>query len=1767
MNKGLKSYTKQLNLSVGSINTYTNLYSGDANFIFTLPILTTVGKAPISVGLLFNKQKENEIGMFGKGMKLNYEKKLKYVNSTTINITNVDGTVDVYTLDEAAGYYNNVETGLKIEHWSDYDEETSDTTDYFKLVDNKKNGLLFTTTTLNNEIKYPSVISPKNQENIYIEEDTTLLISNTNDDVVRFEKNLEGLVDTITWKKNNNEMLKAYLTYTNNYLTKVVVKNGEAVLSEYSLEYNSGLIILTDDSSKDVGRIEFNGYSVVKLTKEIKNSTYSKAITINQAGNRTTVSDNGKITTYVFDNDGMLRFLKDHNNKFISCTYDMDTKQLLSKSSVFQVNEEKNLYVASKIISESSTNMTVISETDSFYNSLVGTSLRKISGGMYSFSILEKFQINELVSLIVWVKQKGSNSGWITLAAEGSQSCTTLLNKQTPDNEYQPIVVGIKLNKTVENVSVEIFAENEIYVGKIEVVKKGFGVFNEYLDHRLIKTNTNGDISFIEYDKDGNIIEVASSNMILDYDTNDKGYYVKNIGEYCIKNEMTYDDQNRLIKSLTTNVDETVKFNNEVSYSADDLTEIHTDNLGHTSSITKDNYGNVIKSINALGHVVDFSYNDSFKLFKLSLKASASDIEEIQSTNITYDDYGRINIITTKNGMSYQIIRDDMLRTVTIKSGNIIIMQYEYNIDFTLKSMTYGDTLDKVSFTYNTNGDVSSMIFNDTTYYYIYNNREELISIIKEDEVMKTFSYDDEGKLIKVLNGDGSEIKYQYDKNNLNSSICKVDGVNRVNQYNNGNNTSGYDYFTAFKWATKLNKYYLASLFDSLALIKDNGCEIINGNVKNSSEVVDVSIKKSQLYPYIELSSENYLEYNITQTNLNKGSFGFWLKPSSIISGTIFKINEEQTPQLYHNKVELRISETNNIEIIVKGMGLSEVVLGVVPSNLEVDRWTFIGVSFNTQGSTKLTLFVDDKKYYFTHSTSVIVWNPTCIIGQCLECEVSGVICECGSMIEVVDVEGYYNYFKERVYGRKEEINSIKFTSMVSHLEPNNVQLYPLNNNLNYNDLDGDETILQAENVSSFNHKDYFKFNHELGRFVYVPHNHRLTRELYDPACVTIGMKIYVDKLTSENQYLFEVYQDELINIGLFIDSNGYLKIYNSSVTKNTNIQIPTRKWVFVGLSYDMVVSSTSEVDMDYMFNVVVDNQTFETVLTSQFEITEGKLVFGSRLNEYTNGFEKTMYSLNGEIADLCVGNYLSLTQLVNVKNSLNNTVTNVTGYDIFDMFQGSIIKNNGNDILIKNVNYKTQTNTAYKSSVIKEETISLNNQTITRTYTTDSLGRVTGITDSVFGNKNYVYDDRGFLINDTGVTATYDSNGNILAYGDKTFEYSPNSDRLIKVDEDTIEYDSTNGLYPVTYKGMSLIYQHNKLVQINKNNSIYPIRYEYNEQGLRTKKFTPSVDKEYYYNKDKLITEICDYYRLDFLYDENDMLFGFIYNNTDKYYYVRDILLNILGIVDNQGTLVVKYDCNAWGKPINGTNNNGIIIDTTLNNIGSINPFRYKGYYYDEETQLYWVSSRYYSPELCRWISPDEVEYLEPDNIHGLNLYCYCMNNPIMYADPSGHFAIPFITDIINNLEKCVVKLINLITGIDGMMYESMEEAVVNWGNKYYPKTTIDHKERGAIIKSIVIFGKKYYYVGRTRKGFESTCWNAFVLGFMNIFGKTEGFVHTHTAYPNSNGTWNPNDYGPSDTDLWLFNVPGINRQFIANEKGQIYEFLADGNKIFIQS
>ena len=75
---------------------------------------------------------------------------------------------------------------------------------------------------------------------------------------------------------------------------------------------------------------------------------------------------------------------------------------------------------------------------------------------------------------------------------------------------------------------------------------------------------------------------------------------------------------------------------------------------------------------------------------------------------------------------------------------------------------------------------------------------------------------------------------------------------------------------------------------------------------------------------------------------------------------------------------------------------------------------------------------------------------------------------------------------------------------------------------------------------------------------------------------------------------------------------------------------------------------------------------------------------------------------------------------------------------------------------------------------------------------------------------------------------------------------------------------------------------------------------------------------------------------------------------------------------------------------------------------LGKDNPYRFKGYYYDEETGMYYLKSRYYQPEICRFISADTTDVLEiQEDLDDLNLYTYCNNNPINWEDPDGTIAI----------------------------------------------------------------------------------------------------------------------------------------------------------------
>ena len=114
---------------------------------------------------------------------------------------------------------------------------------------------------------------------------------------------------------------------------------------------------------------------------------------------------------------------------------------------------------------------------------------------------------------------------------------------------------------------------------------------------------------------------------------------------------------------------------------------------------------------------------------------------------------------------------------------------------------------------------------------------------------------------------------------------------------------------------------------------------------------------------------------------------------------------------------------------------------------------------------------------------------------------------------------------------------------------------------------------------------------------------------------------------------------------------------------------------------------------------------------------------------------------------------------------------------------------------------------------------------------------------------------------------------------------------------------------------------------------------------------------------------------------------------------------------LDTDDNIVVQYKYDAWGNHL-VLDANGNPLDTLPDMYGNLplgyrNPFRYRGYIYDTQTGLYYLQSRYYDPVTGRFLNADAVEYLDPESIGGLNLYAYCLNNPVMYADPNGHSVI----------------------------------------------------------------------------------------------------------------------------------------------------------------
>ncbi len=170
-------------------------------------------------------------------------------------------------------------------------------------------------------------------------------------------------------------------------------------------------------------------------------------------------------------------------------------------------------------------------------------------------------------------------------------------------------------------------------------------------------------------------------------------------------------------------------------------------------------------------------------------------------------------------------------------------------------------------------------------------------------------------------------------------------------------------------------------------------------------------------------------------------------------------------------------------------------------------------------------------------------------------------------------------------------------------------------------------------------------------------------------------------------------------------------------------------------------------------------------------------------------------------------------------------------------------------------------------------------------------------------------------------------------------------------------------------------------------------LSYRYNASGIRTEKTVNGVTTEYYLDGSSIVAEKTGTDVIWYLYDGMGLA-GFELNGT-SYYYVYNGQGDVIGILDSSGNRVVTYTYDSWGSPLSVT---GSLAST----VGQKNPIRYRGYYYDTETGLYYLQSRYYDPVVGRFLNADGLLGANGD-LMSYNLYAYCSNNPVNLSDPTG--------------------------------------------------------------------------------------------------------------------------------------------------------------------
>ena len=281
-------------------------------------------------------------------------------------------------------------------------------------------------------------------------------------------------------------------------------------------------------------------------------------------------------------------------------------------------------------------------------------------------------------------------------------------------------------------------------------------------------------------------------------------------------------------------------------------------------------------------------------------------------------------------------------------------------------------------------------------------------------------------------------------------------------------------------------------------------------------------------------------------------------------------------------------------------------------------------------------------------------------------------------------------------------------------------------------------------------------------------------------------------------------------------------------------------------------------------------------------------------------------------------------------------------------------------------------------------------------TYEYDSAGQLTRENNKL-ANKTWVweYDNAGNIKSRKEYAYTTGELGEIKATVTYGYDEDDWGDLLTSYNGNTITYDDIGN--PTNDGTWTYTWEHGRqLAQMTGTAATW--NYTYNADGMRTSRTNGTDTYTYVYNGSQLTQMTKGSDTLYFTYDAGGTPVSVTHDNgatTATYYYITNLQGDVMHLFDVNGNTAGNYFYDAWGN----------LVSASATTICQLNPLRYRGYVYDTETELYYLQSRYYNPEMGRFINADDTQYLGADgSLTGYNLFAYCGNNPVMGYDPTGY-------------------------------------------------------------------------------------------------------------------------------------------------------------------